>query len=149
MKSVRAGLGVLLLGALCATASPTIAQSDDPLGGVTVILEQEVGRQFVARGITGRDGRQRFYIPAGDYAVTLTHVPQALAAAATRRAGATPSSAQVAVDRTVAISIVISGFGTGRERRVEVGMLSDSMEAVTFQTRVSSPVSVTIFRHED
>lgn len=141
VKTVRAGLGVLLLGALGVTASPAIAQTDTPLGGVSIVVEQEVGRQFVARGVTGPDGRLRLYLPAGRYLMTLTHATKALALAAIKRAAP--------ADRTASISVQVSAYGTSRERRVEVAALSDGMEVTTFQTQVSSPVSVTILRREE
>jgi hypothetical protein len=149
VKSVRAALGVLLLGVLCSAATPAAALPDEPLGGVAIVVEQEGGAQVVAKGITGADGRTRFYLRAGSYRLTVSQALKALELAAAQRARATPASAQPRVDTTVSITVQMTAFGTSRERRFAVAALTDGMESMAFETAVSSPVTVLVVRNEE
>jgi len=148
MKSVFATLGVLLLGGLGGTAAPARALADEPLAGVTVTLEQEEGRQLVGRSVTGPDGRARFYAPSGSYRVTVSHADRALEQAAAKRLKAAPAAGPAA-GPAVSITVHMSGTGTFREGRFVVGALSEGMETMTFQTKVSGPIAVSVRLHDD
>ena len=149
MKSVPATLGVLLLSVLGVAAASANAGADQPLGGVTIALEQEVGRQLVGRSVTGSDGRARFYVPAGAYRVTISQATRALELAAAKRNKLVLPSATPAADETVSITVQVTGTGTSREGRFVIGVLSEGMETMTFETKVSSPVAVSVRRNED
>jgi hypothetical protein len=149
VKSVRAALAVLLLGVLCSAARPAAALPDEPLSGVMIVVEQEGGTQVVAKGVTGADGRTRFYLRAGSYRITVSHTTKALELAAAQRARATSASVPPRADTTVSITVQMTAFGTSRERRFAIAALTEGMESMAFETAVSSPVTVSVVRNEE
>jgi hypothetical protein len=155
MELVRARIGVLLrvLGALAAFGLPIAAQADEPLAGVIVIVEREEDRVVIAKSITGNDGSVRVYIPSGRYRIVAGNAADALAKASVRRNKAAPPNpdpaAAAPADRTASITVQVTAFGTVRRQRLAVGGLSDGMEAVLFETEVSSPITIVIKRTEE
>jgi hypothetical protein len=146
MMKVRALLGVLLLGAtaVVAVAPPAFAQGDEPLGGVVVTIEHAQDKTFVAKSITGVDGLVRFYVPSGIYRIITANAATALRQAAVKRGGGANDA-----DKTTSITILVTTYGSVREKRLLVAKLVDGIEAVLIETTVASPIRVVIRRSED
>lgn len=146
--TVRAWLGVLLLGALgvlggLGMAWPAMAQSDGPLSGVVVLVERVEDKAVVGKSITGNDGTVRFHLPSGVYRIVAVNAIEALRLDALRR-GVVP----VQTDRTSGITVLVIAYGSVRERRLVVAQLTDGMETVQIETAVTSPIRVVVQRNE-
>jgi hypothetical protein len=154
--TVRALLGGLLLSALGAIGPAAVwAQSvtEMPLNGVIVTVERVDDKTLVAKSITGSDGVVRLNVPAGLYRIMLANAPAALRVDAAKRAGisalANANTGGLATpDRTLAITIMATTYGSVRERSILNAEVTDALETVTIETMVSSPIRIVVQRRE-